>query len=200
VHDQLVLRGRRVTLRPLRVEDFGQWQEVRTRGHDWLVKWEPMRPPGSPDVVASRTAFAARCRSRDRERQLGTGSGFGIFVGTRFCGEINLSGVQRGPFQSGSIGYWVDEDCAGQGYVPESVVIVLRHGFEDLGLHRLQIDIIPRNLPSRRVMEKLQVRDEGIARGYLEINGKWEDHVRYAVTSEEWTERRDEFVKEWLTL
>jgi [ribosomal protein S5]-alanine N-acetyltransferase len=198
VQDQLVLRGSRVTLRPLRVEDFAQWQEVRTRGHEWLVKWEPMRPPGSPDVVGSRSAFAARCRSRDRERQLGTGSGFGIFVGIRFCGEINLSGVQRGPFQSGSIGYWIDEEFAGNGYVPEAVVVVLRHAFEDLALHRVQIDIIPRNGPSRRVMEKLQIRDEGVSKGFLEINGAWEDHVRYAITAEEWAERRDELLKAWV--
>jgi [ribosomal protein S5]-alanine N-acetyltransferase len=199
VHDQVVLRGSRVSLRPLRVDDFGQWQEVRTRGHDWLVKWEPMRPPGSPDVVGSRTAFAARCRSRDRERQLGTGFGFGIFVGSRFTGEINLSGVQRGPFQSGSIGYWMDEACAGRGYVPEAAVVVFRHAFEDLSLHRVQVDIIPRNGPSRRVMEKLAIREEGIAHGYLEINGVWEDHVRYAITAEEWCERSDDLVQEWLT-
>lgn len=196
--DQTALRGKRVTLRPLRVEDFAQWQEVRTRCHDWLVKWEPRRPPGSPDVVNSRTAFAGRCRSRDRERQLGTAYGFGIFVGSRFCGEINLSGVQRGPFQSGSIGYWVDEACAGHGYVPEAVVALARFGFEELGLHRLEVAIIPRNTPSRRVMEKLEVREEGLAVGFLEIDGRWEDHLRYALTDDDWRERRSELVAAWL--
>jgi ribosomal-protein-alanine N-acetyltransferase len=186
-------------LRPLRAEDFAQWQAVRTRSHDWLVRWEPRRAPGTPDVVNSRSAFAARCRARDRERQLGTAFGFGIFVGHRFCGEINLSGVQRGPFQSASIGYWVDEQCAGHGYVPESVVIVTRHGFEDLGLHRLEIAIIPRNKPSRRVMEKLGIREEGVAVGFLEIDGRWEDHVRYAITDAEWRERRAELVEAWLS-
>jgi ribosomal-protein-alanine N-acetyltransferase len=167
VTDHVVLLGRRVTLRPLVVADFMQWQEVRTRNRDWLTKWEPRRPLGAPDVVESRAAFAARCRARDRERQLGAGYGFGIFNNHRFCGEINVNGVQRGPFQSAYVGYWIDEKCAGQGFVPESVVVIARHAFEDLALHRLQIAIIPRNTSSRRVVEKLDIRNEGVAVRYL---------------------------------
>jgi ribosomal-protein-alanine N-acetyltransferase len=198
LNDLVVLKGRRVTLRPLAVADFNQWHEVRTRSADWLTKWEPRRPPGAPDVVDSRAAFAARCRARDRERQLGAGYGFGIFDGSRFCGEININGVQRGPFQNAYVGYWVDEACAGLGLVPESVVVVCRHAFEDLGLHRLQIAIIPRNSASRRVVEKLQIRDEGVAVRYLEINGEWEDHIRFAITLEEWRERRAELLGAWI--
>ena len=198
MNDLVVLKGRRVTLRPLAVADFNQWHEVRTRSADWLTKWEPRRPPGAPDVVDSRAAFAARCRARDRERQLGAGYGFGIFHGPRFCGEINVNGVQRGPFQSAYVGYWIDEACAGMGLVPEAVVVVARHAFEDLSLHRLQIAIIPRNTASRRVVEKLKVRDEGVAVRYLEINGVWEDHIRYAMTIEEWHERRAELLSDWI--
>ena len=81
--------------------------------------------------------------------------------------------------------------------MPESVVVVCRFSFEELQLHRLQISIIPRNKASRRVVEKLNIREEGVAERYLEINGKWEDHVRYAITSEEWQERRDELLTTW---
>lgn len=194
-----VLIGRRVTLRSLETDDFAQWQEVRRRSHDWLVPWEPRKSAGAPDVVDSRSAFVARCRARDRERQLGAGSGFGIFVGSQLCGEININGIQRGPFQSAYVGYWVDEACAGKGYVPEAVTVILRHAFEDLGLHRVQIAIIPRNDASRRVVDKLGMREEGIAERYLEINGVWEDHIRYAITAEEWEERGDALVKEWVS-
>ena len=69
----------------------------------------------------------------------------------------------------------------------------MRFAFEDLRLHRLQIAIIPRNHPSRRVVEKVGIRLEGTAERYLEINGNWEDHLRYAITTEEWHERVDEF-------
>ena len=136
---------------------------------------------------------------RERERQLGTGYGFGIFAQGRLCGEVNLSSVQRGPFQSGYVGYWIDQMQAGRGYVPEAVVLVFRFAFEDLGLHRLQISIIPRNRPSRRVAQKLWLRGEGIALRYLEIDGRLEDHVRYAITAEEWFERRDRYVRQWLS-
>jgi [ribosomal protein S5]-alanine N-acetyltransferase len=191
------LFGRRVMLRPLRGEDCDQWQEVRLRNADWLLKWEPLLVPGHPDVVRDRTAFYARCNARERERQLGTGFGFGIFVEGRFAGELNLNAVQRGPFQNAYVGYWIDEVHAGKGYVPESVVVAARHAFEDLRLHRLQIAIIPRNRNSRRVVEKLKLREEGLAVRYLEINGVWEDHLRYAITAEEWEDRRDELLGEW---
>ena len=192
------LSGRRVLLRPLVPGDFAQWSDVRIRSASWLTRWEPARPPGVPDVTTNRSAFAARCRARDRERQLGTGYGFGIFAEDRFCGEINVNGVQRGPFQSAYVGYWVDEACAGRGYCPEAVVVLARHCFEELALHRLQIAIIPRNAAGRRVVEKLCLRDEGVALRYLEINGTWEDHIRYAITAEEWQDRRSELLQTWV--
>jgi ribosomal-protein-alanine N-acetyltransferase len=145
-------------------------------------------------------AFAARCSARQREWQLGAGYGFGIFIeGAGFAGEINLSGVQRGPFQNAYVGYWVDKLHAGQGYVPEAFVLMARFAFDDLRLHRLQVAIIPRNTPSRRVVEKLELREEGLAERYLEINGVWEDHVRYAITTEEWTVRREKLLAEWVS-
>ena len=128
---------------------------MRLRNEDWLIKWEPTRIAGMPDLTDALEAFAVRCSSRERERQLGTGYGFGIFVDGYFAGEINVSSVQRGPFQSGYVGYWIDEARAGNGYVPEALVVVARYGFEDLRLHRLQVAIIPRNRASRRVVEKL---------------------------------------------
>ncbi|MBW3575618.1 MAG: GNAT family N-acetyltransferase [Actinobacteria bacterium] len=192
------LQGRRITLRPLHPGDFGTWQAVRLRSHEWLTPWEPRRPPGSPDVIRSRSAFAARCKARERERHLGSGYGFGIFVGDQLCGEINLNGIQRGPFQNGYVGYWIDEMFAGRGYVPEALVVVIRFAFEDLSLHRLQVAIVPRNRPSRRVVEKLGLRCEGTAERYLEINGVWEDHLRFAITAEEWHERRSELLARWV--
>lgn len=192
------LIGRRVVLRQLTIGDFEQWREVRRRNHDRLTKWEPQRLPGHPDAVEDRDAFAIRCSARQRERQLGTAYGFGIFVEGLFAGEINISSVQRGPFQSAYVGYWIDERHAGQGYTPEAVVAIARFAFEDLHLHRLQISIIPRNTASRRVVEKLDIRSEGVAERYLEINGTWEDHMRFAITAEEWAERGEELTRDWL--
>jgi len=194
----LELPGRRVVLRPMVPGDFEQWREVRRRCRDWLTRWEPRSSPAHPDVVEDARAFAARCSARDRERQMGSGYGFGIFVGDRFGGEINLNGVQRGAFQNAYVGYWIDEALAGCGYTPEAAVVAFRFAFEELDLHRLQVAVIPRNTASRRVAIKLGLRDEGTAVRYLEIAGRWEDHVRYAITAEEWTERRDDYLKLWI--
>jgi ribosomal-protein-alanine N-acetyltransferase len=177
--------------------DFDEWHEVRTRCAAWLLRWEP-RPKGAPVPSEDRPSFAARCGIRERERHLGTGYGFGIFVGERFVGEVTLSSIQRGPFQSAFIGYWIDEAMAGRGFVPEAVVVTLRFAFEAISLHRVEISIIPRNTASRRVVEKLGIREEGIAERFLEIDGVWEDHMRYAITSEEWASREAELVAEWL--
>jgi [ribosomal protein S5]-alanine N-acetyltransferase len=193
-----LLRGRRISLRALVPTDFGQYAEVRKRNGEWLTVWEPARMAGQPDPADSYDAFVARCSARQRERQLGTGFGFGIFVGQQLGGEINLSSVQRGAFQSGYVGYWVDQAQAGHGYCPEAVVAVCRYAFEELALHRLQLSIVPRNRASRRVVEKLGLRDEGVAVRYLQINGRWEDHIRYAITSEEWTARGDDLTRQWL--
>ena len=192
------LHGRRVTLRRLVSTDFPEWREVRRRNADWLLKWEPNPPRGNPDDTQDLAAFGARCGARQREWQLGSGYGFGIFVEGHLAGEINLSGVQRGPFQNAYVGYWIDEARAGQGLVPESLVVVARFAFEDVGLHRIQVAIIPRNKASRRVVEKLGLRDEGVAVRYLAINGVWEDHIRYALTAEEWAERGKELLSEWV--
>jgi ribosomal-protein-alanine N-acetyltransferase len=123
----------------------------------------------------------------------------GVFLhdGT-LVGEMNLSGIQRGPFQNAYIGYWIDSAHAGKGLTPEALVLMIRFAFENLGLHRVQVAIVPRNKSSRRVAEKLGLREEGISRGYLQIRGTWEDHVRYAMTVEEWHERAAELSRQFL--
>ena len=193
----LELPGWRIRLATMVESDYEAWLGVRTRCRKWLVPWEP-RSKGAPLAPEDAASFSARCGMRERERQLGSGFGFGIFLEGRFAGEITLSSIQRGPFQNGSIGYWIDEELAGSGLIPEAVVVVLQFAFETLRLHRIEVAIIPRNESSRRVVEKLGLRVEGVALGYLEINGEWEDHVRYAMTADEWTLRAPELRAAWL--
>lgn len=195
----LRLYGRRVVLRPLVAQDFNGWSEVRRRNGEWLTKWEPARLPHHPDPEINRDVFAARCGARERERHAGAQYAFGIFVDGAFAGEINLNNVVRGAFQSATIGYWIDKARAGHSYMSEAVVTLMQYSFESLHLHRVEICIIPRNTNSRRVVEKLGIREEGVAQRFLEINGVWEDHVRFGITVEEWSERRDHYVAQWLS-
>ena len=194
----LRLFGRRIMLRPLVATDFEAWSEVRLRNGEWLTKWEPMPLITSPDPAKSRDAFTHRCAARDRERQSGNAYCLGLFVNNVIAGEVNLNSVMRGAMQSGTIGYWIDEAKAGNSYVSEAVLVLMKFAFEELRLHRMEVCIVPRNANSRRVVEKLQLREEGVAERFLEINGVWEDHVRYGFTIEEWQDRRDELTAAWL--
>jgi ribosomal-protein-alanine N-acetyltransferase len=188
------LSGPRVTLRSLKATDWKQWRDVRMGSRNWLEPWEPLNDPGAPDPVVDAEAFRARCGAWERQRHFDAAYGFGIFIKKdRFIGEVSLGSVQRGPFQSANVGYWIDEGHAGQGYMPEAVAVVLRYAFEELGLHRVEAAIVPRNQASRRVAEKLGLREEGTSDRFLQIRGVWEDHVRYAITAEEWADRREEF-------
>ena len=190
-----VLSGPRIELRPLKAGDWDQWRDVRVRSRDWLEPWEPLGEPGAADPVTDAEAFKARCGAWERQRHFDAAYGFGIFLRKgKFIGEVSIGSVQRGPFQSANVGYWIDEDHAGKGYMPEAVALVLRYAFEELGLHRVEAAIVPRNLPSRRVAEKLGLRNEGTAQRFLQIQGAYEDHIRYAITLEEWRERGSELV------
>jgi len=194
----LRLYGRRVVLRPLVPQDFNAWSEVRRRNGEWLTQWEPLRLPHHPDPETNREVFAARCGSRDRERLAGSQYAFGIFVDGTFAGELNLNNIVRGAMQSATIGYWIDRARAGRSLMSESIVVLMQFAFEELNLHRLEICIIPRNSNSRRVVEKLDLREEGTAQRFLEINGAWEDHVRFGFTIEEWNDRGEQLVGDWL--
>jgi ribosomal-protein-alanine N-acetyltransferase len=186
-------------LRALRADDWHQWREVRLRSREWLEAWEPLAEPGSPDPVGDAEAFRARCGAWERQAHFDMAYGFGIFLRRgAFVGEVSLGSVQRGPFQSAFVGYWIDEAHAGNGYVPEAVVLVMRHAFEELGLHRVEAAIVPRNERSRRVAAKLGLREEGVSSRFLQIRGVWEDHVRYAMTTEEWAARREEYERAFL--
>jgi [ribosomal protein S5]-alanine N-acetyltransferase len=193
------LIGSRVMLRPLRPDDWDGWREVRLRGRTWLERWEPSPDVGSIDPALDREAFRSRCGAWDRQRHFDAAYGFGLFLlDGRFGGEVSLGSVQRGPFQMGYVGYWIDEELAGQGYVPEGVVLIMQYAFDVLQLHRLEAAIVPRNASSRRVAEKLGLRDEGNAVRFLQIQGAYEDHIRYAITVEEWRERGHELVAKFV--
>ena len=103
--------------------------------------------PGSADPALDYEAFRARCAAWERQRHFDAAYGFGLFLADgRFAGEVSLGSVQRGPFQMGYIGYWIDEACGGNEYVPEGVVLLIRYAFETLRMHRLEAAIVPRNL------------------------------------------------------
>ena len=193
----IVLRGKRVLLRPLKDSDFEPWNAVRVKSGSWLTDWEPLPPEGWGDPAGKRL-FMSRCIAREQESRNGSAHSFGVFYQGRFVGEANLSGIQRGPIQTATIGYWINHEEAGNGLIPEACATIFRFAFEDLGLHRIQISIVPRNAASLRVVEKLGLREEGLALRYIEINGVWEDHRLFAITFEEWKDKRGFYTDTYL--
>ena len=123
---------------------------------------------------------------------MGTAFDFGLWHEGWFCGEINISHVARGAFQSAHVGYWIDERLAGKGLIAEGLMAVFEFAFSQADLHRVQVSIMPRNAASLRVVAKLGLRSEGIAQRYIQIAGVWEDHERFGLTLEEWNTRRDD--------
>jgi ribosomal-protein-alanine N-acetyltransferase len=110
---------------------------------------------------------------------------FVVTLDGRFAGQLNVAGIVRGSMDSAHIGYWVDQRVAGRGVMPTAVALVVDHCFGAVGLHRIEVNIRPENVASRRVVEKLRFRDEGIRKRYLHISGDWRDHVTYALVKEE---------------
>jgi ribosomal-protein-alanine N-acetyltransferase len=107
-------------------------------------------------------------------------------------GQIGITNIIRNVAQSAFIGYWVGSEYLNRGYATEALVSTLHYAFELAGLHRISLWIAPDNVPSLRMAEKLNLRFEGRALGALHLGGKWQDTNIYAMTSEEWEERKDE--------
>jgi ribosomal-protein-alanine N-acetyltransferase len=187
-HKGLRVESGRVFLRPLRQTDWREWAALREDSREFLVPWEP----AWPHDALSRTAFRRRVRAYDREWQQGTG--YSLMVVRRdddiLLGGLTLSNLRRGVAQCGSLGYWIGARYARQGYMTEGLAGMLTFCFEDLGLHRLEAACLPSNAASKRLLACMAFHEEGYARKYLRINGKWQDHVLFALLREDWVEHR----------
>ncbi|KUJ70134.1 GCN5 family acetyltransferase [Streptomyces albus subsp. albus] len=173
-------------LRPIRLRDQSEWREVNQRNRDWLRPWEatiPPAPPGGP--VTHRPTYRQMVRHLRREARAGRMLPFVIDHQGRLAGQLTVAGITWGSMCSGHIGYWVDRSVAGRGVMPTAVALAVDHCFRNLGLHRIEVCIRPENGPSRRVVEKLGFRPEGMRPRYLHIDGDWRDHLVFALTAEE---------------
>lgn len=102
----------------------------------------------------------------------------------RIIGTVCIGSILFGSVKSCFLSYKVAADCQGKGYATEAVKEVCLFAFNILQLHRIESYVMPRNIKSRRVMEKLNFEEEGISRRCLEVNGVWEDHIRYSLLNE----------------
>jgi ribosomal-protein-alanine N-acetyltransferase len=124
-------------------------------------------------------------RTMRREARQGVALPWVVCYGGHFAGQLTVGSIVWGSSRSGQIGYWIDEAYAGLGIIPTALAMAVDHCFRGMGMHRLEASIRPENAASRRVVEKLGFRDEGVRVRQLHINGSWRDHISYAITAEE---------------
>ena len=173
-----------VALRPVRVSDARMWREIRVRNAPWLRPWEPTNPE-TPLYRSSLGPYFAMVRAMRREARAGQAVPWVVTFNGEFVGQLTIGSITWGSARSGQVGYWIDEAYAGRNIVPTTLAMAVDHCFGVIGLHRLEASIRPENHASRRVVEKLGFREEGIRVRQLHINGAWRDHVCYALTAEE---------------
>lgn len=156
------------------------------KNSEYLRPWSPEPSPGEKRVTLTLAAReVARWRGLWRR-----GDTYALYLFPRdapktIVGRVTLGRISRGVFQNAYVGYWIDRDRQGTGLMTEALTAALGFAFGTLGLHRVQAAIMPHNASSVRVVEKCGFRKEGYAERYLKIQGRWEDHLLFALTEEE---------------
>jgi len=172
------LETERLTLRLPQHSDFGAWVELRSGSAGFLQPWEPT---WAADHL-SRKGFTNRVYWAQRAAAQETALPLFLFrrADGALVGAITLDNIRRGPAQAGTTGYWVGEPFARQGFMREALQAVVHHAFHSLDLSRIEAGCLPENHASRGVLEKSGFKYEGVAQSYLQINGRWRNHVLYA--------------------
>ena len=172
------IETQRMTLRPPQHSDFRLWTAQRRESREFLVPWEPT---WANDHL-SRKSFTNRVYWA--QRAISNGTAMPLFLMRRednmLIGAITLDNVRRGPAQAGTLGYWIGSNFARNGYMREALLVLTHYAFMDLNLSRLEAACLPENAASRGVLEKSGFKYEGVAQSYLQINGRWRNHVLYA--------------------
>ena len=183
-----LMRGRpidagRVFLRPPARGDWRSWAALRAESRAFLEPWEPA---WSRDAL-TRKAFMRRLRAYGMNSQADAGYSFFVFRrdDDALLGGVSLSHVRRGISQTASIGYWIGAPFVRKGYMTAAVRALIPFCFNAMRLHRIEAACIPANTASIRLLEKTGFTREGYARGYLCINGIWQDHLLYGRVRED---------------
>jgi ribosomal-protein-alanine N-acetyltransferase len=166
----------RLYLRHPTAADEPELTALNRASADFHRPW--VRPPTTSEEFA---AYLARAAGDDFEGLLLCKKADDAIVGV-----VNFSQIFRGGFQNAYSGYYLGAAYAGQGYMTEGLGLALDHAFGPLGLHRIEANIQPANLASKAVVARLGFRLEGFSPRYLKVAGRWRDHERWAILSEEW--------------
>lgn len=173
-----ILQTERLTLRLPEAADFPEWADLRRSSADFLEPWEPVRD----GAYLTRRSFQNRvgwARRMAKERRALNMLIFHRDEG-QLVGGISLDNIQAGVSKSCTVGYWMGEGFTRQGYMAEALNASVLHAFTVLDISRIQAGCLPENAPSRSLLEKSGFKYEGVAQSYLQIAGRWRNHVLYA--------------------
>lgn len=168
--------------RLLRPDDAARLSELVRRSREHLAPWEPWRPAsyfttaGQADVLRDLLDDHAAGRSLP----LAVLDADGALVG-----RVTLAHVVRGAAQSCTVGYWLDVGATGSGLMNRALGEALDAAYGPLGLHRVQAELLPGNVASRRVLERAGFQRIGHAPGLLKIRGRWQDCDLYQLLADD---------------
>lgn len=168
----------RMVLRPPTHSDYRPWSDLRRQSSEFLQPWEPS---WSADHL-TRKGFVNRVYWANRSIAQNTAVPLFLIrrVDNIVLGAITLDNIRRGPSQAGTIGYWVGAEYSRQGFMREALTAMVHFAFDTLDLSRIESACLPENAASRALLEKCGYKYEGVAQSYLQINGRWRNHVLYA--------------------
>lgn len=170
---ELAIQGNKISIRVLNSDDASDLLEYYTRNKDFLSKFEPHRDEEFYTVEVQKQSLIENYK----EFIKGEGAHFGIYKEEKMIGRIRIYNIVHGVFKSAFIGYSMDEQYQGNGYMKEAVSLVVTYAYEELGLHRIEATTLVDNEKSQRVLKACGFNELGICKEYLHINGKWRDHV-----------------------
>jgi [ribosomal protein S5]-alanine N-acetyltransferase len=175
---KVCIETERMTLRLPQHGDWHAWAELRAESAAFLTPWEPVWA----DDHLSRRAFTNRVYWAARAQAQATALPMLLVrrQDQQLLGAITLDNVRRGPAQSATVGYWIGQPFARHGYMREAILAMVHYAFTQLDLSRVEAACLPENAASRGVLEKTGFKYEGVAQSYLQISGRWRNHVLYA--------------------
>lgn len=176
---QPVIQRGAVFLRVPQMADFSAWAQLRAQSRAFLTPFEPLW------TLDDLTKHAFRNRLRRYGRDIKGDISYPYFIFRKsdnvLLGGITLSNIRRGVAQSGMAGYWIGAPYARKGYMTNALNAMITHAFDALSLHRLEASCLPYNQASIALLEKCGFEREGYASSYLKIDGKWQDHLLFAI-------------------
>ena len=180
-----MIETERLVIRLAKVEDVPEIVRFYSENREHL---QPFSPAYKPDFL-DPSMWLDQVRHRAHELEAGSGFRGFLFLRSqpvRIIGNINLTQVYRGAFQSCVLGYNLAAEEQGHGYMTEGVRAAVAFAFDHWGLHRVAANYMPRNTRSAAVLERCGFKVEGHAPAYVRINEVWEDHVLTAIINPSW--------------